>query len=198
MEIVKNKIEFKIIPGLEDYAISKNGVVKALSKVREGNLSVLNSHHGTNEKSQRHYKERILKQSFKQRYWYVNLTHNGIKKDYRVHRLVYLTYKGNISEDKVIDHIDGNTSNNNINNLRCVTSSENCQNPNTIYKRFKPVIQIDSKTNKIISEYPSCRDALISLGFDYKPTMGGHIGDVCNNKRKTCYGYKWKWKEISL
>ena len=105
---IENKIEFKIIPGLEDYAISKNGVVKALPKIREGNLSVLNSHHGTNDKSQRHYKERILKQSFKQRYWYVNLTHNG------------------------------------------------------------------------------------------RPTMSGHIGDVCNNKRKTSYGYKWKWKENSL
>lgn len=191
-------INFKIIPGLEDYAISRNGVVKALPKIREGNLSVLNSHYGTDNKSQRCYKERILKQFFKQRYWYVNLTHNGIKKDYKVHRLVYITYKGNIPKNMVIDHIDGNTSNNNINNLRCVTQSKNCQNLNTIYKRFKPVLQIDIVTNKIIAEFPSCKDALISLGFNYKPAMTGHIGDVCNNKRKTCYGYKWKWKEESL
>lgn len=191
-------INFKIIPGLEDYAISRNGVVKALPKIREGNLSVLNSHYGTDNKSQRCYKERILKQFFKQRYWYVNLTHNGIKKDYRVHRLVYITYKGNIPKNMVIDHIDGNTSNNNINNLKCVTQSKNCQNLNTIYKRFKPVLQIDIVTNKIIAEFPSCKDALISLGFNYKPAMTGHIGDVCNNKRKTCYGYKWKWKEESL
>ena len=191
-------INFKIIPGLEDYAIRRNGVVKALPKIREGNLSVLNSHYGTDNKSQRCYKERILKQFFKQRYWYVNLTHNGIKKDYRVHRLVYITYKGNIPKNMVIDHIDGNTSNNNINNLRCVTQSKNCQNLNTIYKRFKPVLQIDIVTNKIIAEFPSCKDALISLGFNYKPAMTGHIGDVCNNKRKTCYGYKWKWKEESL
>lgn len=191
-------INFKIIPGLEDYAISRNGVVKALPKIREGNLSVLNSHYGTDNKSQRCYKERILKQFFKQRYWYVNLTHNGIKKEYRVHRLVYITYKGNIPKNMVIDHIDGNTSNNNINNLRCVTQSKNCQNLNTIYKRFKPVLQIDIVTNKIIAEFPSCKDALISLGFNYKPAMTGHIGDVCNNKRKTCYGYKWKWKEESL
>lgn len=191
-------INFKIIPGLEDYAISRNGVVKALPKIREGNLSVLNSHYGTDNKSQRCYKERILKQFFKQRYWYVNLTHNGIKKDYRVHRLVYITYKGNIPKNMVINHIDGNTSNNNINNLRCVTQSKNCQNLNTIYKRFKPVLQIDIVTNKIIAEFPSCKDALISLGFNYKPAMTGHIGDVCNNKRKTCYGYKWKWKEESL
>lgn len=191
-------INFKIIPGLEDYAISRNGVVKALLKIREGNLSVLNSHYGTDNKSQRCYKERILKQFFKQRYWYVNLTHNGIKKDYRVHRLIYITYKGNIPKNMVIDHIDGNTSNNNINNLRCVTQSKNCQNLNTIYKRFKPVLQIDIVTNKIIAEFPSCKDALISLGFNYKPAMTGHIGDVCNNKRKTCYGYKWKWKEESL
>lgn len=191
-------INFKIIPVLEDYAISRNGVVKALPKIREGNLSVLNSHYGTDNKSQRCYKERILKQFFKQRYWYVNLTHNGIKKDYRVHRLVYITYKGNIPKNMVIDHIDGNTSNNNINNLRCVTQSKNCQNLNTIYKRFKPVLQIDIVTNKIIAEFPSCKDALISLGFNYKPAMTGHIGDVCNNKRKTCYGYKWKWKEESL
>lgn len=191
-------IKFKIIPKLESYAISQDGIILALPKIREGNLSVLTNHLNTNRKSFRHYKEKIIKPVFKQRYWYVNLLHNGIKRDYRVHRLVYLTFKGDIPEGMVIDHIDGNTNNNNIDNLRCVTQSDNCRNPNTICKKFKTVVQLDKDTGEVIAEYSSSRDALIALGFSYKPSMSAHIGDVCNNKRDTCYGYKWKWKKESL
>ena len=52
----------------------------------------------------------------------------------RVHRLVYMTFIGEIPEGMQIDHIDGDASNNNLNNLRCVTPKENSNNPNTIWK----------------------------------------------------------------
>lgn len=115
--------EYKVIPGLESYAISKDGEIIALPKVRNGKLSQLQNMQGRTDESQRFYKEHKMKQSFKQRYWYVQLTHNGCAKDYRVHRLVYKTYKGEVPEGMVIDHIDGNTKNNSIENLRCVTVS---------------------------------------------------------------------------
>ena len=65
-------------------------------------------------------------------YYYIQLNHNKIKKSYRVHRLIYkfnnpewnMTY----TPDNQIDHIDNNTTNNNIENLRVVTNSENQQN----------------------------------------------------------------------
>lgn len=149
---------------------------------------------GREDRSQRKYKAKIIKSCFKARYWYVNLMHNGTKKNYRVHRLVYMTYIGPIPSDKVIDHIDGNTSNNNLSNLRCVTQAENCQNPCALRKKFKAVLQIDKFSKDIIEEYPSIKDAILSLGIPYSSRMSSHIGDVCKGKRKSCYGYEWKWK----
>ena len=42
-----------------------------------------------------------------------------------VHRLVYLVFVGEISENMTIDHVDGNKLNNEVSNLECVTYGEN-------------------------------------------------------------------------
>jgi len=51
-------------------------------------------------------------------------------RNYRVHRLVYLLYYGSISSssEMVVDHIDGNSANNAINNLREVSTALNRRN----------------------------------------------------------------------
>lgn len=190
-----NKSEFKPIPGLESYVINEFGVIKALPKIREGRLDNLKNHSNTTKKSKRKYKERIIKQTFKQRYWYVCLMHNGIKKSYRVHRLVYISFIGDIPNNKVIDHIDGNTSNNHVSNLRCVTYSENRMNPTTYYKSCKKVLKLNLDTNEVIKKYNSITEAMVDLGFDYKKSLSSHIGDVCNGKHASAYGYRWKWEE---
>lgn len=46
----------------------------------------------------------------------------------RIHRLVYTYFKGDIDEDAIIDHIDGNIFNNHIDNLRLSTLRQNQQN----------------------------------------------------------------------
>lgn len=48
------------------------------------------------------------------------------KKSYLVHRLIFLFHHGFLP--KAIDHIDGNSKNNKIENLREATLSQNCQN----------------------------------------------------------------------
>lgn len=55
-------------------------------------------------------------------YWRV-----GKYKEY-VHRLVWQLFNGKIIGKMSIDHIDGNTSNNKIENLRLVTHKENMRN----------------------------------------------------------------------
>lgn len=46
-----------------------------------------------------------------------------------VHRILWVLYhKKNIPENMFIDHIDGNTSNNSIDNLRLTDNRGNCQN----------------------------------------------------------------------
>ena len=72
----------------------------------------------------------------KKGYVYVNLYENGVCYKTLKHRIIYVCYQGlcglNIGEDLEVDHIDGDKTNNSILNLRMVTGSENCRNPNTI------------------------------------------------------------------
>ena len=72
--------------------------------------------------------ERILKQ-FKTSdgYYAVNLVdkENGKRKQFRVHRLVLLAFKGAPPEGMVACHNDGDTSNNKLSNLRWDTQQGN-------------------------------------------------------------------------
>lgn len=52
------------------------------------------------------------------------------RKTVYVHRLVYEAFKGEVSEGMEIDHIDRNKHNNNPDNLRLVTHTENALNRN--------------------------------------------------------------------
>ena len=49
-------------------------------------------------------------------------------KDYSIHRLVYSIFVEPITDKDEIDHIDGNKQNNNVNNLRKVSRSDNMKN----------------------------------------------------------------------
>jgi len=52
-----------------------------------------------------------------------------IDKLYKIHRVIYCLHsKSDLDSTLIIDHIDGNKSNNNISNLRLTTSSENARN----------------------------------------------------------------------
>lgn len=72
-------------------------------------------------------KSRKLKQfTQKNGYKHVVLNNNGLKKGFNSHRLVAAAFFGNKSiENKQINHIDFNPSNNNITNLEICTRSEN-------------------------------------------------------------------------
>lgn len=56
---------------------------------------------------------------------------------YSVHRLVALSYIPNLENKPEIDHIDGNTLNNNVYNLRWVTRKENENNSITLSRISK-------------------------------------------------------------
>ena len=59
-------------------------------------------------------------------------------------------------------------------------------------KLSKPVLQIDKDTNEVIAEFPSTMEVKRQLGFNHS-----HIASCCNGKRKSAYGYIWRYKEES-
>ncbi len=61
-------------------------------------------------------------------YFYVSLFKDGKQKSRYVHRLVALAYIDNPESKPLVDHIDRNTKNNQVANLRWATSSENNHN----------------------------------------------------------------------
>jgi hypothetical protein len=97
--------EYKIIEGFENYSVSNYGNVK-------------------NNKTGKNFKLCLDTNG----YYKVDLYKNG---DYRrivVHRLVAMAFIPNPENKPQVDHIDNIRTNNNVNNLRWVSNSENNQN----------------------------------------------------------------------
>lgn len=55
----------------------------------------------------------------------VNLSYQNNQRKIAIHRAVWEMFEGTIPPDKMINHKDGNKSNNDINNLELVTNREN-------------------------------------------------------------------------
>ena len=94
---------------------------------------------------------RILKPTFNGRgYLQVHLSKNGICKHFKLHRLVGIHFLPNWRDYKEIDHVNRNSLDNRIINLRWVSSSENNANrakrTNTTSKFVG--VSFDKKSNK--------------------------------------------------
>lgn len=126
--------EWKEISNYKGYVISRDGIV-------------------VNTKT-----NRKLIPSNRNGYLRVNL---GTKK-LSVHRLVYETYIGPISG--YIDHINGDRSDNRVENLRDITQKENVKN--TYERGRKNTISVKSYTSdgKLVKEYETMQAAAKDLG----------------------------------
>lgn len=71
-----------------------------------------------------------------QGYYRISLTNENGNKKFRLHRLIAQNYIPNPNNYPEVDHIDGNTLNNDISNLRWCDRSINCQN-RRIFKNNK-------------------------------------------------------------
>lgn len=137
-------------------------------------------------------KNNILKPSITSGYYKVRLSNNGLVSDWLVHQLVYKVFKEQDYDSKtqVIDHIDGNKLNNDINNLRILSNSENALAALYTTKTnssSKPVAQYN-KEGKLLNTFLSAREAARVLNLD-----SSTISKVCRGKNKTHGGYIFKY-----
>ena len=138
---------WKSIPDLLGYSVSNKGRIK---KDSTGQIMVLSKNGG---------------------YCRITVTKH-------VHRLVAEAFLDKPNQDKSwVDHIDGNRSNNNVENLRWVTPSENCLAfgyESRIRNRMKKVkaTNLDGETiifesRQAVANHFGCSDSEVSYGKRY-------------------------------
>ena len=141
----------------------------------------------------RHIKNNnLLRPSLACGYYKVRLSNNGLVEDCLIHKLVWNLFSTYDMPDSntVIDHIDGNKLNNNINNLRKITLSENVraalyeQKTNSSAKRVGQY----SLDGELLNEFVSTRAAAEELNLD-----SSTISKVCRGKNKTHGGFIFKY-----
>ena len=181
--------EWKIIEDYPDYMISNMGRVKSLNYNRTG-------------------KEKILKPSKNNGYYYLNLCKNGKPQKYKVHQLVGKYFIPNPDNKPFIDHINTDRTDNRVENLRWVTAKENCNNKLSIdnYKKRTsklwerkdyviknkvshsiPILQF-TKEGELVKKWLSAKSVEEEIGF-----YGSAIRECCKGNRKTAYGFIWRY-----
>ena len=103
-------------------------------------------------------------------YYRIRWEENKIEWGMKMHRLIYLHFNGQIPDNYVINHKDGNKSNNHIGNLEAITKSENNKHAHTT-----GLINKD-KHKKAINK---------SINRKFNNQQISEIIELCNSKKYT-------------
>jgi hypothetical protein len=183
MEIWRN------IKGLEGkYQISSEGRVRSLDRIVEYFSSK------KNDIVYQHTKGRILKTARGKDGYLQTSLGKGIKNQ-KIHRLVGEAFIPNPDNMPEIDHINGDNTDNRVENLRWTDRKGNMNNPITKkrlsdVKEKKTVLQLDMDGN-VIAEFPSLHEMQRQLGYSRWAVL-----EVIRGNLKTYKGYKWEFKPL--
>jgi len=131
----------------------------------------------------------ILKSSLRNGYPSLGLSKDGKSKTVNIHRIVASVFLG--ENDIIINHKDGDKTNNNLENLEWVSYKDNTKHAlesKLTKTHSNKVGQYTLKDQELIKEYSSIIEASKETGISDK-----HIGSVCRGNRKSTGGYVWKY-----
>lgn len=156
---------FKEIEGYENYQVSNYGSVKSLG----------------NGKTR---KEKVLKPfNTTKGYLQVELSKQGKRKNYYVHRLVAQAFLQNPNNYEEVNHKDEDKTNNHVTNLEWCDRKYNINYGTLKEKISKQVLCVETGV-----VYPSTMEVQRQLGFAQT-----NISKCCNGKLKQAYGYTWRY-----
>lgn len=187
---------WKDIKGYERlYQVSNFGNVKSLDRY------IINKNG-----DKQYFPGKYLNQGISDNYLKVTLSKSNKQRTFRVHILVARTFIPNPENKPEVNHMDGDKSNNRVDNLEWNTRSENelhaykngLAKPSDKQKQAvakyakenysKKVIQY-SLNGEFIKEWNSMHDVWRELGI--RPS---YICRCCKGLRNQTYGYVWKYK----
>ena len=156
--------KYIVINEFDNYAISNLGNIK---NIKKGNI--LTPYLNTNG------------------YLTYTFCQNGVKKTFRLHRLVALYFIDNPNNLPYVNHKDGDKTNNKVENLEWCTAKENDTHARSsgLKNQEKPIIAKNIETNETLT-FKSITEAGAFLGINK-----GTISKVLNGKRNQTHGYKF-------
>lgn len=129
---------------------------------------------------------RVMKPAMDGGYYKINMTLPSGRFKASVHRLVALTYLPNPDNKPLVDHINTDTLDNRVENLRWVTQKDNMNNTVTLGKMRKKVYQYNLD-GTLAAVYNGQQEAATAYGCD-KSNISLYIAG-----KTKCKDYKWSY-----
>lgn len=161
LEDFKGEVWVKAILGGHEYHVSNYGRVKEPGYVQVRKGSCVGEYH----------KKPFIKVSKDNGHGYFTIVAHG--HHYYVHRIVAECFIPNMFNLPEIDHINGNKSDNRVENLRWVDRTMNMANPLTRAKnrqnadlQYVPIVQLDAVTGRFVKKWNGIAEAARGLGIE--------------------------------
>lgn len=181
---------WKDIKGFEGlYQISNLGKVKSLSKYKKHSYNSI-----------AFLKEKILKPLDINGYQRVILRKDNKSFNKFIHQLVAEMFIDNPKNYKEVNHKDENKTNNRVDNLEWCSHKYNINYGTGNQRRSKTEIGTKKGTKKIYQF--DLKNNLLKIWdsqLQIKKELGipqSNISNCCNGKRKSTYGYKWRYENV--